>query len=224
MAPNLYLSERINPMTTSDTAQQLQKLAFAGNWAGVSALAGETALFNTRLLFITALELAAVERNEEATAVSASLNGPMAALIKALLKGSLEDIIASANRPLIADAWISLVVPVVSRSSEAAALQFALLAPVVADDSARLEAAKPFYDGGLWPAAAQILGAIPAGSPLADKDFFRRLGIALYRSEDYQNSAAALTAAADLGDSSPEILAYLTWLQEKLAEGGADHE
>lgn len=211
-------------MITSDTAQRLQDLASAGNWAEVSAQAGETALFNTRLLFITALELAAVERNEEAAAVSASLNGPMAALIKALLKGSLEDILASASRPLIADAWISLIDPVVSRSSEAAALQFALLSPIVADDAPRLKAAKPFYDNGLWQAAAQILGTIPAGSPLADKDFFRRLGIALYRVEDYQNSAAALTAAADLGDDSPEILAYLTWLQEKLAEGGTEHD
>ncbi len=211
-------------MTTSDTAQRLQELALAGNWAEVSPLAEETALFNTRLLFITALELAAGERNEEAAAVSASLNGPMAALIKALLKGSLEDILASPSRSVIADAWVSLVDPVVSRSSEAAALQFALLAPAVADDASRLEGAKPFYDNGLWQAAAQILGTIPAGSPLADKDFFRRLGIALYRSEDYHNAAAALTAAADLGDDSPEILAYLTWLQKKLAEGGAEHE
>lgn len=211
-------------MTTSDTAQRLQEMASAGNWAEVSARAGETALFNTRLLFIAALELAAVERNEEAAAVSASLNGPMAALIKALLKGSLEDILASASRSLIADAWISLVDPVVSRSSEAAALQFALLSPIVADDAPRLKAAKPFYDNGLWQAAAQIMGTISAGSPLADKDFFRRLGIALYRGEDYKNAAAALTAAADLGDNSPEILAYLTWLQEKPAEGGADHE
>lgn len=211
-------------MTTSDTARRLQELASSGNWAEVTALAEETALFNTRLLFITALELAAGERNEEAAAVAASLNSPMAALIKALLKGSLEDITASASRSVIADAWVSLVDPVVSRSSEAAALQFALLSPAVADGAPRLEAAKTFYDNGLWQAAAQIMGTIPADSPLADKDFFRRLGVALYRSEDYQNAAAALTAAADLGDNSPEILAYLTWLQEKLTEGGADHD
>lgn len=211
-------------MTTSDTAQQLQELASAGNWAEVSARAEDAALFNTRILFITALELAAKEQNEEATAAVKELNAPMAALIKALLKGSLEDITGSDSRSRIADAWISLVDPVVSRSSEAAALQFALLAPIVADDSARLNAANPFYDNGLWQAAAQILGTIPADSPLADKDFFHRLGIALYRCADYPNAAAALMAAADRGDDSPEVLAYLTWLQEKLDEGGADHE
>lgn len=211
-------------MTTSDTARRLQELASAGNWDEVTTLAGETALLNTRLLFTTALELAAKERNEEAAAVIANLNEPMAALIKALLKGSLEDIAASASPSVIADAWISLVDPVVFRSSEAAALQFALLAPAVAEDAPRLEAAKLFYDNGLWQSAAQILGTISADSPLADKDFFHRLGIALYRSGDCQNAAAALTAAAELGDNSPEILAYLTWLQEKLTEGGTDHD
>lgn len=211
-------------MTTSNTAQQLQELASAGNWAEVSARAEEVALFNTRLLFVTVLELAAKERNGEAADAIKSLNVPMAALIKALINGGFADIITSDTRSLTADAWISLVDPVVSRSSEAAALQFALLAPIVADDSARLNAANPFYDNGLWQAAAQILGTIPADSPLADRDFFHRLGIALYRCGDHQNAAAALTAAVDRGDDSPEILAYLTWLSEKLNEEGAAHE
>lgn len=211
-------------MTTSDTDKQLQQLASDGNWAEVSARAEEAALFNTRLLFITALELAAKERNDEAAVTIKSLNEPMAALIKALLKGSLEDILTAGDRALIADAWISLVDPVVSRGSEDAALQFALLAPIVPDDSARLNAAHPFYNNGLWQAAAQILGTISADSPLANKDFFRMLGVALYRCGDWQNSAAALTAAADRGDDSPEILAYLTWLQEKLDDKGVGHE
>lgn len=211
-------------MTTSDTAQRLQELASAGNWAEVSARAEDAALFNTRLLFIAALELAAKERNKEATVAIKELNAPMAALIKTLIKGSLEDITISNSRSLIADAWFSLIEPVINQSSENAALQFALLSPVVADDSARLNAGKLFYDTDLWQAAAQILGTISADSPLADRDFFHRLGIALYRCGDHQNAAAALTAAVDRGDDSPEILAYLTWLSEKLNEEGAAHE
>lgn len=211
-------------MTTSDTAQRLQELASAGNWAEVSARAEDAALFNTRLLFIIALELASKERNEEAVSAIASLNAPMSALIKALLKGSLEDITTSPSRSIIADAWVSLIDPVVSCGSEDAALQFALLAPIVADDPVRLKAAKPFYDNGLWLAAAQILGTITADSPLADKDFFRMLGIALYRCEDYDNAVTILMTAVDRGDNSPEVLAYLTWLQEKLDEGGTAHE
>ncbi len=212
-------------MTKNDTANELKQLAQEERWAELSSRAEETALFNTRLLFIAALELAARERNEEAAAAADSLNAPMAALIKALIKGSIDDILVANNRTIIADAWTSLVDPVVSRSSETAALQFALLAPIVADDSARRSAATGFYNNNLWKAAAQILGTISAESPVADNEFFKTLGISLYRSADYTDAAAALIVAAEHGDTSPETMSYLTWLEERLTdEGEASHE
>ena len=204
-------------MTSNDTVNELQQLAQAERWAELSSRAEEIALFNTRLLFIAALELAARERNEEASAAADNLNAPMASLINALIEGNIDDIMISNDRNSIADAWISLVDPVVSRSSEPAALQFALLAPIVADDNSRRTAATVFYNNNLWQAAAQILGTISANSPVADSDFFKALGISLYRSADYVNAATSLMTAAERGDTSPETMSYLTWLEEKLA-------
>lgn len=204
-------------MTSNDTVNEIQQLACDGRWAEVSSRAEEIALFNTRLLFIAALELAAREQNEEAAAAADNLNAPMATLIKALIKGSIDDILISDNRGIIADAWISLIGPVASRSSDTAALQFSLLAPIVPDDSERRAAAIIFYNNNLWQAAAQILGTISADSPVADSEFYKTLGISLYRSADYANAAAALMAAAERGDTSPETMSYLTWLEEKLA-------
>ena len=78
-------------MTSNDTVNELQQLAQAERWAELSSRAEEIALFNTRLLFIAALELAARERNEEASAAADNLNAPMSALINALIEGNIDD-------------------------------------------------------------------------------------------------------------------------------------
>lgn len=202
--------------------KEQQNLPTSSDSCPEAAKTMDTEILYTVFLFISALELAAREQNEEALAAAKNLNTPHAALIKAIVSHSVNDILIAENRSTISDAWLSLVDFVMSYCSEYASSQFALLSPIVTDNNARLQAGQSFYDGNLYQGAAHIWGTIPADSPLADMDFFHTLGISLYRSGDYRNSAIALITAARLGDISQETLSYLTWLEERLrGQGGS---
>lgn len=125
----------------------------------------EAARENTELLFLTALELAAAERNEEAAAAAEKLCPPANLLIKTLIAGDIEPLLATPIRDEAADFWSDLCGIVAERATDPAALQFAMLAPAIVSDEARLTAARLFYREERWSAAAAVYGAISTESP-----------------------------------------------------------
>ena len=124
----------------------------------------ESARQNTELLFLTALELAAVERNEEAAAAASQLCPPLSLLIDTLINGDIEPLLASPLRDECSHFWCELADAVSLRATDDAAMQFAVLAPVAAADSDRLAAARRFYKAERWSAAASVYGTISTDS------------------------------------------------------------
>lgn len=119
---------------------------------------------NAELLFLTALELAAAERNEEAAAAAAKLCPPATLLISTLIGGDIEPLLSSPLRDEAADFWSLLGQAVAEKATDPATLQFALLAPA-ASEEARLTAARLFCQAERWPAAASLYGAVSLESP-----------------------------------------------------------
>ena len=124
----------------------------------------EAARENTDILFLTALELTAAERNEEAAAAAAKLCPPAALLVTTLIGGDIEPLLSSPLRDIAADFWSLLCRAVAEKATDSAALQFALLAPAAAEE-ARLAAARLFYEAERWSAAANLYGAVSPASP-----------------------------------------------------------
>ncbi len=119
---------------------------------------------NAELLFLTALELAAAERNEEAAAAAEKLCPPSALLIETLIGGDMAPLLSSPLKAEAADFWAALSEAVAEKATDPAALQFALLAPAAAEE-ARLAAARLFCQAERWPAAARLYGAVSLESP-----------------------------------------------------------
>lgn len=189
----------------------------------VLAEATDNTRYNTYIIFLAALELAAAEKNDEAKEAIMHINKPMATLIQTLLDGDIEPLLSSPQCSSYADAWEALAETVVYRTSQPAALQFAMLAPI-AQEKVRINVARKFYQAERFSPAALIYGSIPAESPLATADFFKELGISLYRSGQYADSATALMTAVDRGNESPETISYLTWLEERFSQEDTTHE
>lgn len=125
----------------------------------------EKARQNTELLFLTALELAAAERNEEATTAAAQLCPPLSLLIETLIKGDIEPLLTPPLRDECSHFWCELAEMVSLRAADGAAMQFAALAPVAAADDDRLAAARRFYKAERWSAAASVYGTVSTSSP-----------------------------------------------------------
>lgn len=124
----------------------------------------ESARRNTELLFLTALELASVERNEEAAAAVSQLCPPLSLLIETLINGDIDPLLASPLRKECSHFWCELADAVSLRATEDAAMQFAVLAPVAVADDDRLAAARLFYKAERWSAAASVYGTISTDS------------------------------------------------------------
>lgn len=147
----------------------------------------EAARENTELLFLTALELAAAERNEEAAAAAAKLCPPAALLIEALIAGDLNPLLSSPLRDEAADFWSRLGGFTAEKATDPAALQFALLAPA-ASEAARLAAARLFCRAERWPAAASLYGAVSTESPAFSSEAkaeYLRLILRLMEQDDW---------------------------------------
>lgn len=125
----------------------------------------EAARENTELLFLTALELAVAERNEEAAAAADKLCPPANLLIKTLIAGDIESLLATPIRDEAAGFWSDFCGIVAEKATDPAALQFAMLAPAIVSDEARLTAARHFYQVERWSAAATVYGAVSTESP-----------------------------------------------------------
>lgn len=124
----------------------------------------DSARENTALLFLTALELAAAERNEEAASAADKLCPPANLLIKTLIAGDIEPLLASPSRDEAANFWSDLCGIVAEKATDLAAFQFVQLASAVSSDEARLMAARHFYQAERWSAAATVYGAVPTES------------------------------------------------------------
>ena len=125
----------------------------------------EQARQNTKLLFLTALELAAAERNEAASTAAAQLCPPLSLLIETLIKGDIEPLLTSPLRDECSHFWCELAEMVSLRATDDAAMQFAALAPAAAADDDRLAAAHRFYKAERWSAAASVYGTVSTSSP-----------------------------------------------------------
>ena len=125
----------------------------------------EKARQNTRLLFLTALELAAAERNEAASTAAAQLCPPLSLLIETLIKGDIEPLLTSPLRDECSHFWCELAEMVSLQATEDAAMQFAALAPVAVADEDRLAAAHRLYKAERWSAAASVYGTVSTSSP-----------------------------------------------------------
>ena len=203
------------PHTTATVDDPLQKLADAGNWDELAQTAEAIALYNTRTLFIAALELAARGNHSEAMEAAANLNPPMAALIRAIVEDDISILLNSSGKKVISDAWCSLAEPVATRASKAAAMKYASLATIVTEAESLSAVANYFFINRCWKPAAYIYEEITKIHNDADIDTLRQLGISRYLSKDYTGAIIAFGDAIDMGDTSPETLSYVTWLQEK---------
>ena len=125
----------------------------------------ESARQNAELLFLTALELAAAERNEAASTAAAQLCPPLSLLIETLIKGDIEPLLTLPLRDECSHFWCELAEMVSLRATDGAAMQFAALAPVAAADEDRLAAARRFYKAERWSAAASVYGTVSTSSP-----------------------------------------------------------
>lgn len=205
------------PPQTSDNVSPLQKLADKEKWSELSESAESIATYHTRTLFIAALELAVRGNNSEALAAVSCINPPMAALIRAIIENDLSIILSSQAKNIIADAWVSLAETVATTASEAAALKYVSLAPIVQNVGALSTAANHFFINRYWKPAACLYVAVCSASDLADVAILRQLGISKYLSKDYEGSITAFSKAVDNGDTSPETSSYITWLEEKFS-------
>lgn len=125
----------------------------------------EKARQNTKLLFLTALELAAAERNEAASTAATQLCPPLSLLVETLIKGDIEPLLTSPLRDECSHFWCELAEMVSLLATEDAAMQFAALAPVAAADDDRLAAAHRLYKAERWSAAASVYGTVSTSSP-----------------------------------------------------------
>lgn len=205
------------PPQPSADVSPLQTLADEEKWSELSEAAESIAAYHTRTLFIAALELAARGNNSEALAAVSRINPPMIALIRAIIENSLSIILNSPAKNIIADAWISLAEAVATRTSEAAALKYVSLAPIVQDTAALSTIASHFFINRCWKPAACLYAVICSASDQADVTILRQLGISRYLCHDYEGAITAFSKAVDNGDTSPETLSYITWLEEKFS-------
>lgn len=157
------LQEKINDIKIDGVAS-LKKISFQSLPQCIDA-AGE----NAELLFLTALELAAAERNEEAAAAAEKLCPSAALLIEMLIAGSLEPLLSSPLKEEAAGFWFLLCRAVAEKATDPAALQFALLAPAASEES-RLAAARLFCKAERWSAAANLYGSVSTESPAFSSD------------------------------------------------------
>lgn len=198
-----------------DIANPLQKLADEEKWVTLSVVAESTAAYYTHILFIAALELAARGNNSEALAAVSRLTPSMAALIRATVENKLSIILSNPEKNTIVDAWASLAETVATNASEAAALKYASLAPIVQDVDTLSTAANHFFMNRCWKPAACLYAAVCSASDQIDVTILRQLGISRYLCHDYEGSVTAFSDAVDNGDTSQETLSYITWLEEK---------
>lgn len=203
----------------------LLELADAGKWDELAQTAGAIALYNTRTLFIAALELAARGNHIEAIEAATNLNPPMAALIRSIVEDDISILLNNPGKKVISDAWCSLSEPVATRASKAAAMKYASLATIVKEADALSTAANHFFINRCWEPAACIYEIITTTHNDTDVEILRQLGISRYLSKDFNGAVVALGNAIDKGDDSPETMAYITWLQEKFGcKEGCDNE
>lgn len=211
MADTLTMHNLQNDTVDTSTAETSNQ----NEWSELLASAKTSAIYNTRMIFIAALELIAKNRFSEAITAANCINASMSMLIQAIAKNDISSLLSSSDRTDLSAAWCSLAEPVAVRAGENAALKFASLSPIVTENNDVITAANHFYVNRHWKAAATILGTLLSSPKAMSVDALRQLGICHYLSHNYSEAIDAFSAAIDKGDTSPETEAYITWLQEK---------
>lgn len=171
----------------------------------------EKARQNTKLLFLTALELAAAERNEAASTAATQLCPPLSLLIEALIKGDIEPLLTSPLRDECSHFWCELAEMVSLRATDDAAMQFAALAPVTAADDDRLAAAHRLYKAERWSAAASVYGTVSTSSPAFSDESKKEYIHLILRLMEQDKWSAADTIGLLNGLFSPADYPLLCW-------------
>ncbi len=68
-----------------------------------------------------------------------------------------------------------------------------------------------------WTAAFDALSRIPSDAPEVTAEFWKNVGICLYRLEEWESSAECFERAVEAGMDTLEIASYRQWIKEKSA-------